>query len=88
MGQISASKSSLSLQNSGIQDLSNAEELVLGVASYFAPRTVCLILVANDSNGLLGLGPLCFYIYVIMLLSIMLSELTILERDYATYMLA
>ena len=35
-----------------------------------------------------GLGPLCFYIYVIMLLSIMLSEFTILERDYATYMLA
>ena len=37
---------------------------------------------------MLGLGPLCFYIYVIMLLSIMLSEFTILERDYATYMLA
>ena len=36
----------------------------------------------------LGLGPLCFYIYVIMLLSIMLSEFTILERDYANYMLA
>ena len=35
-----------------------------------------------------GLGPLCFYFCVIMLLSIMLSEFEILERDYATYMLA
>ena len=51
MGQIFASKSSLSLQNSGIQDFSNGQELVLGVVSYFAPRTVCLILVTNDSKG-------------------------------------
>ena len=36
----------------------------------------------------LGLGPLCFYFCVIMLLSIMLSEFEILEHDYATYMLA
>ena len=36
----------------------------------------------------LGLGVLCFYFCAIMLLSIMLSEFTILERDYATYMLA
>ena len=43
---------------------------------------------ANEGSLRLGLGPLCFYIYVIMLLSIMLSEITILERDYATYMLA
>ena len=35
-----------------------------------------------------GLGPLCFYFCAIMLLSIMLSEFAILERDYATYMLA
>ena len=33
---------------------------------------------------MLGLGPLCFYIYVIMLLSIMPSGLTILERDYVS----
>ena len=37
---------------------------------------------------IIGLGLLCFYIYVIMRLSIMLSEFTILERDYATHMLA
>ena len=36
----------------------------------------------------LGLGVLCFYFCAIMLLTIMLSEFTILERDYATYMLA
>ena len=35
-----------------------------------------------------GLGVLCFYFCAIMLLTIMLSEFTILERDYATYMLA
>ena len=35
-----------------------------------------------------GLGPLCFYFCAIMLLPIMLSEFAILERDYATYMLA
>jgi hypothetical protein len=44
-----------------------------------------VVLVLHQS---LGLGLLCIYIYVIMLLSIMLSEFTILERDYATYMLA
>ena len=37
---------------------------------------------------LVGLGVLCFYFCAIMLLTIMLSEFTILERDYATYMLA
>ena len=41
-----------------------------------------------DMRLLLGIGPLCFYFCAIMLLSIMLSEITILERDYATYMLA
>ena len=35
-----------------------------------------------------GMGLLCFYFCAIVLLSIMLSEITILERDYATYMLA
>ena len=36
----------------------------------------------------LGLGPLCFYFCAIMLVTIMLSEFAILDRDYATYMLA
>ena len=35
-----------------------------------------------------GLGVLCFYFCAIMLLLIMPSEFEILERDYATYMLA
>ena len=39
-------------------------------------------------SGLIGMGLLCFYFCAIMLLSIMLSEFAILERDYATYMLA
>ena len=50
-----------------------------------------LAAVAASSKGpgiSLGLGVLCFYFCAIMLLTIMLSEFTILERDYATYMLA
>ena len=33
-----------------MQDFSNGRILVLGVVSYFAPRTVCLILVTNDKT--------------------------------------
>ena len=47
-------------------------------ASYFlVPSVLFLLNVA-----------ICFYFYVIMLLSITLSKFTILERDYVAYMLA
>ena len=42
----------------------------------------------RESNACsFGLGPLCFYFCAIMLVTIMLSEFAILDRDYATYML-
>ena len=57
-----------------------------GVSGKEAAAGIRSVLQLNDVQ--LGLGVLCFYFCAIMLLSIMLSEFTILECDYATYMLA